>query len=67
MRKWEVRKCRNGKKAHRISQAADILSLQPSNVMRKSMFMHAFIEVCKLALCMHFTFGRLIVSFLDVC
>ena len=55
-----MRKCRNAQKAHCISQAADILSLHPSNVMRKLMFIHAFIEVCKLALCIHFTFGRLL-------
>lgn len=45
-------KCRNGKKTHCISQVF--------HVMRKSVFVNAFIKVCKLALCLHFTFDSLL-------
>ena len=59
--KWEMGNAEMGRR-HIVFYKlhADILSLQPSNVMRKSMFVNAFIMVCKLALYMHCTFDSLL-------
>ena len=56
MRKWKMGngKCRNGKKTHCISQVF--------HVIRKSVFVNAFIKVCKLALMFAFYFDSLLAS-----